>query len=193
MNGRGPGFPRLSACALCLVVVTPLHAQRSEGWLARVALSQVSMPNLSTPTGRPGLQPVRVGAEVVTSLYSGIGGFLLGRSIGGSVTDMLFDVSEPARERIADGTGLVIGGLATAGSVYGIGSIGDQTGSFGHAAVGAGAGYVAGVAVRWLINGVSHASADRESSRMRWMSAAVESLLPAIGATVAFNSTRRYR
>ena len=130
---------------------------------------------------------------MLASAYAGIGGFLLGRYAGNSVATMTGATSEDTRERVAHATGVLAGGLTTAGSVYAIGSIGDQTGSFRDALIGAGAGYVTSLAIRWVAMGTSSAKGRGDASGMRWMGAAIESLLPAIGSTIAFNSSRRYK
>jgi hypothetical protein len=143
--------------------------------------------------GRPDLEPVRIGGELIVSAYAAIGGDLAGRYIGGRLGAMLPHAAESTREQIAYGTGLVVGSFATAGGVLAIGSIGNQTGSYRDALIGAGVGFGTGLALRWLLFGSPHARSDGETSRMRWMGAAVESILPAIGATIAFNSSRRYR
>ena len=106
---------------------------------------------------------------------------------------MMGATSEETHDRSAHVAGVIVGGLTTAGSVYGIGSIGDQTGSFRDALLGAGAGYVTGLAVRWVAMGATSGPRDADDSGMRWMGAAIESLLPAIGATIAFNTSRRFK
>ena len=142
---------------------------------------------------RPALEPLRLGGEVVLGTYTGIGGFLVGRYLGGVIGDMMPDAAESTREQIAHWTGLAAGGAATAGGVYAIGAIGNQTGSYPITLLGAGAGYLTALAVTHLIDRPIGPAVTPEKSRARWLQAAVESLLPAIGATIAFNSTRRFK
>ncbi len=145
------------------------------------------------PSNRPELDPARVAGEVLVGTYAGLGGFLVGRYLGGSVANLLPRAAESTRENFAHWTGLAAGGAATAGGVYAIGSMGDQRGSYAWALAGAGAGYVTVIAVTRLIASKHNPAVTPEQSRARWLRATVESLLPAIGATIAFNSTRRFK
>ena len=77
--------------------------------------------------------------------------------------------------------------------MYAIGAIGNQTGSYPLALLGAGAGYLAALAVTHFIDRPSGPAVTPQKSRARWLQATVESLLPAIGATIAFNSSRRFK
>ena len=61
---------------------------------------------------RPALEPLRLGGEVVLGTYTGIGGFLVGRYLGGVIGDMMPDAAESTREQIAHWTGLAAGGGA---------------------------------------------------------------------------------
>jgi len=142
---------------------------------------------------RPALEPLRLGGELVVSTYTGIGGFLIGRYVGGTLADMMPSAAESTRENIAHWTGLAAGGAGTAGGVFAIGAIGNQTGSFPVTFIGAGAGYVVALAVSHFVDRPSGPAVTPEKSRARWLQASLESLLPAIGATIAFNSTRRYK
>jgi len=71
--------------------------------------------------------------------------------------------------------------------------MGDQRGSYPWAVAGAAGGYLTAVAVKQLIAPKHSPAVTPEQSRARWLRATVESLLPAIGATIAFNSTRRFK
>ncbi len=169
---------RVGALACALVLVTASLAAQA----APVASSN-----------RPALEPLRVGGEVFVGTYAGLGGFLIGRYLGGSLADLMPDAAESTRDEIAHWTGLAAGGAATAGGVYAIGAIGNQTGSYPLALLGAGAGYLTALAVTRLIDRPSGPAVTPQKSRARWLQATVESLLPAIGATIAFNSSRRFK
>jgi hypothetical protein len=147
----------------------------------------------AAPQKRPALEPARVGGEVLAGTYAGLGGFLLGRFAGGAVAGLMPDAAESTRDNIAHWTGLLAGGAATAGGVYAVGAMGNQTGSYPLALLGAGAGYAAVLAVTHLIDRPSGPAVTPQKSHARWLEATVESLLPAIGATIAFNSSRRFK
>jgi hypothetical protein len=141
---------------------------------------------------RPDLQPVRVTGEVVLGTYAGYIGYFAGRLVGENIGDVLRMPTNGTRAALVATTGYVAGGFATAGTVYGIGSIDGQTGEFGSTLLGAGAGFVVGVAVNKLIF-VPRRTAETTSERtVRRAAEFVQVLLPAIGATIGFNSTRRY-
>jgi hypothetical protein len=44
-----------------------------------------------------------------------------------------------------------------------------------------------------VLYGQARLPSDRQHSRMRWVEASFEALLPSLGATIAFNSTRQYK
>jgi hypothetical protein len=89
--------------------------------------------------------------------------------------------------------GVIGGGVATAGVVYGIGNMGDQTGDFDATALGTGVGFVAAVGIAKMVLGPTERPRQGMSTATRWAAANVIAMLPAIGATIGFNSTRRYR
>jgi len=172
-----------------LAVAAPLGAQAAPA--APVAQAAPDAP--PAPAGRPTLEPLRVGGEVLVGTYAGLGGFLIGRFIGGSIGDLM-PASERDKENLAHVTGLVVGGLATAGGTFAVGAVrSNQTASYPATLLGAGAGYVTGLAVTRLLFPRSRPSVTPEQSRARWLQATVQSLLPAIGATIAFNSSRRFK
>jgi hypothetical protein len=160
----------LTACALG----RPLGAQESEG-----------------PSGRPALEPLRIGGEVVAGAYAGFLGFYVGRFVGERVGDLLRLEGTGDAHRttmlVFANAGAAFG---TAGTVYGIGSIGDQTGDFGTTLLGTGLGYATAVGLNRFI--CPPAGRAPRASRCRIIADAVEVLLPAIGSTIAFNSTRRF-
>jgi hypothetical protein len=148
-------------------------------------------PLASQPLDRPRLDAARVSGEVLVGAYAGIGGILLGRHIAHGIADATGATSEVTIRR-AEFVGAAAGGiLATSGAVFGIGSLGDQTGEFGTTVLGTTAGFVVGVGVARLILGPDLRPEPGASTAMRWTLANVLALMPAIGATIAFNSTRR--
>ncbi len=154
--------------------------------VGRPAAAQESTPSPGTPP----LEPLRVGGEVVVGAYAGFLGFYVGRFVGERVGDLLqFDGTGDAHRNtmlLFANAGAAFG---TAGAVYGIGSIGDQTGDFGMALLGTGIGFATAVGVNRFI--CPPAGRAPRSSRCRIITDAVEVLLPAIGSTIAFNATRR--
>ena len=89
--------------------------------------------------------------------------------------------------------GIIGGGLATAGVVYAIGSIGDQTGDFDATALGTGVGFVAALGLAKMVLGPEGRPRAGMSTKARWVTANVIAMLPAVGASIGFNSTRRQR
>jgi hypothetical protein len=148
---------------------------------------------LEAQEARPALSAGRVTGELVAGTYAGIGGFLVGRFVGERLADIAGAESDRAMDRVGITTGVLVAGLATAGTVYGIGSIGDQTGDFDATYLGSGVGFVAGWALSRVILGPAERPRQGMSTAMRWTMANVIALMPSIGATVGFNSTRRMR
>ncbi|MFN0099449.1 MAG: hypothetical protein ACKVS7_12290 [Gemmatimonadaceae bacterium] len=140
---------------------------------------------------RPRLEPARVAGEVFVGAYAGIGGFVIGRFASKGLATIVGVESEEAQRRIGFVGGVVGGGLATAGVVHAIGSIGDQTGDFATTYLGSGIGFVAGLGVARLVLGPEGRPKQGMSTKMRWAAANVIAFMPAIGATIAFNSTRK--
>jgi hypothetical protein len=175
-------------CALALCgAVRRAHAQGVGGSPVGVQPMQVEQ----TVKLRPDLEPLRLGGEIVVGTYAGIGGFVLGRAAGGVLADLMTH-DDGTRDRIAMTTGIIGGGLATAGGVYAIGNICCTTGSFGATFLGAGAGALASYVLQQTVfSGRSHAS--RDASDLRWSTAILEAFLPSIGATIGFNSSRRIK
>jgi hypothetical protein len=161
----------LGALALTLAVAAPVAAQEA----------------------RPSLSAGRVTGQLIGGTYAGIGGFLVGRFVGERVADIAGAERDATIRRVGIASGVLVAGLATAGTVYGVGNIGDQTGDFDATYLGSGAGFVAGWALSRAILGPAERPKEGMSTAMRWTMANVIALLPSIGATVGFNSTRRMR
>lgn len=161
--------------------------------LLAVAVALCLAPVLQAQQSRPPLSAGRVTGQLVGGTYAGIGGFLVGRFVGERLADIGGAESDQAMDRIGITAGVLVAGVATAGTVYGIGNIGDQTGDFDATYLGTGVGFVAGWALSRAILGPAERPRQGMSTAMRWTMANVIALLPSIGATVGFNSTRRMR
>lgn len=140
---------------------------------------------------RPRLEPARVAGEVFVGAYAGIGGFVIGRFASKGLASVVGIDNEAAQRRIGFVGGVLGGGLATAGVVHAIGSVGDQSGDFATTYLGSGIGFVVGLGVARMVLGPEGRPREGMSTKMRWATANVIAFLPAIGATIAFNSTRR--
>jgi hypothetical protein len=148
---------------------------------------------LGAQQARPALSAGRVLGETLGGAYAGIGGFVIGRYLGERTGDIIGVQSDDTRSRIGFASGVLLGGLATAGTVYGIGNIGDQTGEFDATYLGTGIGFVAALGLARLTLGPAERPREGISTAGRWAMANVVALLPALGATIAFNSSRRAR
>ena len=142
---------------------------------------------------RPALSAGRISGELVAGTYAGIGGFLIGRYVGERVGDIAGVDQDATRRLMGNVTGVAVAGLATAGTVYAIGNIGDQTGEFDATYLGTGVGFVAGWALSRALLGPQERPRQGMSTAMRWTMVNVIAFLPSIGATVGFNSSRRFR
>jgi len=159
--------------------------------LALIATAFTARPAGAQQEPTPRLDGARVAGEVLGGAYAGIGGFFLGRYVGTGVADLVGVEHEVTRRRIGVATGFVGGGLATAGVVYAIGSMGDQAGDFNATALGTGVGFAAALAIGQMVFEPGGPPAGRRSTAMRWATINMLALLPAIGGTIGFNSTRR--
>ena len=154
------------------------------GGLAPLALS-------AQEVYRPRLEPARVAGEVFVGAYAGIGGFVIGRFASKGLASVVGIDSEDAQRRIGFVGGVLGGGLATAGVVHAIGSLTTHSGDFATTYLGSGIGFVAGLGVARMVLGPEGRPREGISTKARWATANVIAFLPAIGATIAFNSTRR--
>lgn len=161
--------------------------------LAAVASVLAASSAQAQRTEKPRLNAGRVAGEVIVGGYAGIGGFIVGRYIAESLTGLTGVESDDTKRRLGWTGGVIGGGLATAGVVYAIGNIGDQTGDFDATYLGSGVGFVAALGVARILLGPEGRPRENTSTAMRWATANVIALLPAIGASIGFNSTRRYK
>ena len=156
------------------------------------ALILVALPLSAQPTDRPRLDAARVAGETFAGAYAGIGGYYLGRFVADRMSHAVGVEEEgDAHRRIGMVGGVVVGGFATAGVVYAIGSMGDTGGDFNATLLGTGAGFVLSMGAARLILGPDVRPDPGMSTGARWATANFLALLPAIGATIGFNSTRR--
>lgn len=142
---------------------------------------------------RPSLNAGRVTGEILAGTYTGIGGYFVGNWMGHRVSDVFGVDSEDTRRRVALVSGVTVAGLVTAGTVYGIGNIGDQTGDFAATYLGTGAGFVVAWGLSRALLGPEQRPREGRGTAGRWLVANVIASLPAIGGTVGFNSSRRFR
>lgn len=168
----------------------------SLGAMAVVAVVAVALGAGATAAGaqqveRPRLEPARVAGQVVVGGYSGIGGFVIGRYVAEGIAGAARIENEAAMRRLGFVGGVIGGGLATAGVVYAIGNMGDQTGDFDATYLGTGVGFVAALGIAKMILGPEGRPREGMSTSARWATANIIAMLPAIGATIGFNSTRR--
>jgi hypothetical protein len=139
----------------------------------------------------PRLVPARVAGEVVAGTYAGIGGFIVGSFVAEEFAAAVGARHETTLRHTGWIGGAIGGGLATAGAVYGIGSIGNQAGDFDVTALGAGVGFATSLGLARLLLGADGTLPEGMSTRARWATINALALLPALGATIGFNSTRR--
>ncbi len=102
---------------------------------------------------RPPLEGWRLAGEIVAGSYAGFAGYFVGRFIGSRVGDQWFagPAREPTRRRIKQGLGYTAGAFATAGAVYGVGSIDNQHAEYWTTLAGTGAGFVVAVTINRLL------------------------------------------
>ncbi len=141
---------------------------------------------------KPRLEPARVLGETVVGGYAGIGGFLIGRYATERTAVLLGAENETTIDRAGLAGGAVVGGLATAGTVYAIGTMGNQDGDLKATFIGTGVGLVVALGVARAVLGPAERPRQGISTAGRWAITNVTAMLPAIGGTIGFNSTRRY-
>lgn len=170
-----------------------IRAWAVRGTAALVLVSATVARTGAQQQDKPRLEPWRVAGQTVVGGYAGIGGFVVGRFVAEGSARLVGAEHETTIRNLGYIGGVLGGGVATAGVVYGIGNMGDQTGDFDATALGTGVGFVAAVGIAKLVLGPSERPRQGMSTATRWAAANVIAMLPAIGATIGFNSTRRYR
>lgn len=142
--------------------------------------------------GKPAVRYERVAGEIFAGTYAGVVGYFVGRGVGTLATTMIAPEQDQLRDRIVDGVGITGAAFAIGGTVYAIGDMGAETGSFpatmGGVAVGAAASLVIS---RLVFRG--RIPADKWSARRKWWVATLECSLPAIGGALAFTASRKWQ
>ena len=142
--------------------------------------------------GKPALRPERVAAEVVGGTYAGLAGYFVGRGVGTFATSLMSAEYESARDRIVDVVGWTGAAFAIGGTVYAIGDMGAESGSFRSTMGGVAAGAATSLVLSRLVFR-GRMPKDRGSARRKWWVATLECSLPAIGGTIAFNASRKWQ
>jgi len=143
-------------------------------------------------TGRPEVRYERVTGEIVGGTYAGVLGYFAGRGLGTVATSMMSGEDDRLRERIVNSVGVGGAAFAIGGTVYAIGNMGAETGSFPRTMVGVSAGVAASLMLSKVVF-KGRMPSDEGTSKRKWLMAALESSLPAIGGTIAFNRSRRWQ
>ncbi len=144
-------------------------------------------------SGRPAVRPERVAIEVVGGTYVGLAGYFVGRGVGVIATRMMSEDRDRLREKIVHTTGLIGGAFTVGGYVYAIGDMGSETGSFPATMLGVGVGAVASEVLSRVVFKRRHYTEFKDSTKRKWLAATLEACLPAIGGTIAFNSSRKWQ
>jgi hypothetical protein len=142
--------------------------------------------------GKPAIRYERVAGEIVGGTYAGVLGYFAGRGLGTIATSMMNAEQDRARERIVNGVGIVGASFAIGGAVYAIGNIGAEAGSFPQTMAGVSVGVAASLLMSKLVF-KGRMPAHESTSRGKWLMAALDASLPAIGGTIAFNMSRRWQ
>lgn len=168
----------------CVQVIACMAATSAPVGAQGAAAAPVGAP-------RPALSALRIAGEVIAGNVAGLGGYFVGQAVGDQIASRWPDQNEHTSVFITTGFAYTGAAFATAGGVYAVGSIGDQRGSFSATMLGAGVG--AGVA--WVLDRTLFADGDDSASgsRTRWTQTLLNSTLPSIGATIGFNSSRRFQ
>ena len=150
-------------------------------------------PGVPTAQGRPDLRPERVALQLVGGTYVGLAGYFVGRGVGSMATRMMSEDRERLREKIVHGSGLVGGAFTVGGFVYVVGDMGSETGSFPATMLGVGVGAVASELLSRAVFKRRHYTEFKDSTKRKWLAATLEACLPALGGTIAFNSSRKWQ
>ena len=177
---------RRYAAVVCVLTVSAATAVRAQ---VPVPPDQVGAP----AQGRPELRPERVALEVVGGTYVGLAGYFVGRGVGTLATWRMSEDHDRLRERIVHSTGIVGGAFTVGGFVYAVGDMGSESGSFPATMLGVGVGAVASELLSRAVFKRRHYTEFRDSTKRKWLSATLEACLPAIGGTIAFNSSRKWQ
>ncbi len=177
------------AGVLCAAVLLAIASGAAH---AQVGPALVANPESGRLEGKPTLRPERVGAEVVVGTYAGVAGYFAGRGLGTLATMMMKSDNERLRDRVVDGVGWAGAAFAIGGTVYALGDMGSETGSFPRTMIGVTAGAAASLVLSKVVFH-GRVPADQGSAKRKWWVATLECSLPAIGGTLAFNASRKWQ
>jgi hypothetical protein len=171
---------RRALCVTALAILAPIAPTRTRSLLH------------AQSDRTPDLEAWRLGAEVLGGIYAGYAGYFLGRFVGEHISDVVARDNDRTRTALRYTFGYAAGIAATAGAVYGIGSIDHQTGDFDRTLLGTGAGFVTAVIINRVVWHPTRQSASSGERAVRRVADFIEVLLPTVGATIAFNQSRRF-
>lgn len=175
------------ACASALLAGAAGTASAQSAGALRVG-AQAAVP----AEGTPALRYERVAGEIVGGTYAGVLGYFAGRAVGTVATSMMSSENDRMREQIVNGVGIGGAAFAIGGTVYAIGNLGAETGSFPQTMAGVSVGVAASLLMSKLVF-KGRMPAHETSSRGKWLMATLDASLPAIGGTIAFNQSRRWQ
>jgi hypothetical protein len=142
--------------------------------------------------GKPAIRYERVAGEVVAGTYAGVLGYFVGRGVGTIATTMMKSDHDRLREHIVNDVGIASAAFAIGGTIFAIGNIGAESGSFRNTMVGVSAGVGASLLMsKLLFQGRMPVNEGR--SHRKWLMATLDASLPAIGGTIAFNASRKWQ
>jgi hypothetical protein len=175
----------MRAMGLIAVAAGTAHAQLG-------AVSVRPLQSAAPQEGTPAIRYERVAGEVVAGTYAGVLGYFIGRGVGSVATTMMSADRDRLREQIVNGVGIGSAAFAIGGTVYAIGNMGAEAGSFPTTMAGVSVGVAASLVMsKILFKG--RMPAHESTSRGKWLMAALDASLPAIGGTIAFNNSRRWQ
>ncbi|MDQ8153581.1 MAG: hypothetical protein P3B98_02865 [Gemmatimonadota bacterium] len=142
--------------------------------------------------GKPAIRYERVAGEIVAGTYAGVIGYFVGRGVGTIATTMMKSDHDRVREHIVNDIGIASAAFAIGGTVFAIGNLGAESGDFRTTMVGVTAGVGASLLMSKLIF-KGRMPSNEASSHRKWLMATLDSSLPAIGGTIAFNASRKWQ
>jgi hypothetical protein len=163
--------------------------------IAGIACAQQPSPRDETgypAEGTPAIRYERVAGEVVGGTYAGVLGYFAGRGVGTIATSLMNPDNDRVREHIVNGIGIGSAAFAIGGTVYAIGNIGAETGSFPQTMAGVSVGVAASLLMSKLVF-QGRMPTNAGTSKRRWWMATLDASLPAIAGTIAFNRSRRWQ
>ena len=140
--------------------------------------------------GRPPLSGKRIAGETVCGVLSGY----VGMGVGGAIVYFTVPITKPGTSRgYAPESSLVIGSGTSILAVYGIGSVGDETGSFLVTLACGVAGSIIGFRILASVTDIEPFADDLDEANSQMGPKIRACAIGAtIGAIIGFNLTRRY-